>query len=80
MASTTTGRSTSRRFIPREGSVVEPYRLTPKLALRIAVLGGLVALVFGALFLRLWALQVLAGTKYVDQARANSFRTVPISA
>ena len=80
MASTTTGRSTSRRFIPRESSVVEPYRLTPKLALRIAVLGGLVALVFGALFLRLWALQVLSGTKYVDQARANSFRTVPIQA
>jgi penicillin-binding protein 2 len=32
--------------------------------------------VFAALFLRLWALQVLAGTKYVDQAAAQSFRSV----
>ena len=32
------------------------------------------------LFLRLWALQVLSGTKYVEQARSNSApRTVPIA-
>ena len=36
--------------------------------------------VFAALFLRLWALQVLAGTKYVDQASANSYRTVRVQA
>ncbi len=60
--------------------MVEPYRLTPRLALRVAILGGLVLLVFGVLFLRLWALQVLAGTKYVDQARSISSRTVPIQA
>ena len=35
---------------------------------------------FAALFLRLWALQVLAGTKYVDQAQANSFRTCRVHA
>jgi penicillin-binding protein 2 len=80
LASTTTRRSPSRRFLPRDAGAVEPYRLTPKLALRIAVLGGVVALVFGALFLRLWALQVLAGTKYVDQVRAISTRTLPIQA
>jgi penicillin-binding protein 2 len=36
--------------------------------------------VFAALFLRLWALQVLAGTKYVDQAQAQSFRAVRLPA
>jgi penicillin-binding protein 2 len=80
LASTTTRRPRSGRFLPREDRVVEPYRLTPRLALRVAVLGGLVVLVFGVLFLRLWALQVLAGTKYVDQARSISSRTVPIQA
>ena len=80
MASTTTRRPRAARFLAREASVVEPYRLTPRLALRVAVLGGLVVLVFAALFLRLWALQVLAGTKYVDQAQSISSRTVPIQA
>ena len=80
MASTTTRPPRPGRFLPREQNVVEPYRLTPRLALRVAVLGGLVALVFAVLFLRLWALQVLAGTKYVDQARSISSRTVPIQA
>jgi len=66
--------------MPREPGVVEPYRLTPRLALRVAVLGGVVVIVFGALFLRLWALQVLSGTKYVSQAQAISSRTVAIQA
>jgi penicillin-binding protein 2 len=66
--------------MPRDPGVVEPYRLTPRLALRVAVLGGVVVLVFGALFLRLWALQVLSGTKYVSQAQAISSRTVAIQA
>jgi penicillin-binding protein 2 len=39
-----------------------------------------VLVVFAALLLRLWALQVLAGTKYVDQAGANSYRTVRVQA
>ena len=79
MASTTTAR-TSRKVPPREESAVEPYRVTPKLALRVAVLGGILLAIFAALFLRLWALQVLAGQKYVDQAQANSFRTLPVPA
>ena len=67
---------------PRPGSetVVEPYRVTPKAALRVAILGAVVLGVFAALFLRLWALQVLSGTKYVDQARAQSFRAVRMPA
>jgi penicillin-binding protein 2 len=59
---------------------VEPYRFTPKLARRLALLGAVVLVVFAALLLRLWALQVLAGTKYVAQAQANQFRTVRVQA
>ena len=55
---------------PTARRVVEPYRVTPRLALRVGDRSASSLLVvFGALFLRLWALQVLAGTKYVDQAR-----------
>ena len=80
MASVTTQRP-SRRLAPPDGeTVVEPYRLTPRLALRVAILSGVLLAVFGALFLRLWALQVLQGSKYVDQAQANSFRLVPVQA
>jgi penicillin-binding protein 2 len=74
------GRSRSRSFLPPSVGVTEPYRLTPRLAMRIAILSGLLLVVFAALFLRLWALQVLAGTKYVGQAQANSFRTVRVQA
>jgi penicillin-binding protein 2 len=62
------------------GTVAEPYRVTQRLTLRVAVLSVLVLVVFAALFLRLWALQVLAGTKYVDQAQANSYRTLRVQA
>jgi penicillin-binding protein 2 len=79
LASAATERATRRA--PRgDETVVEPYRVTPKLALRVAVLGGILVAIFAALFLRLWALQVLAGQKYVDQAQANSFRTLPVPA
>jgi penicillin-binding protein 2 len=57
-----------------------PYRYTPKLALRTAILGAIVLAVFAALLLRLWALQVLSGTRYVAQAQANQFRTVRVQA
>ena len=45
--------------------------MTPKNARRIAILGVVLLGVFAALFLRLWALQVLSGTKYVDLARRS---------
>ena len=54
--------------------------MTPRLALRMAILSGVLLAVFAALFLRLWALQVIQGSKYVDQAQANSFRIVPVQA
>jgi penicillin-binding protein 2 len=80
LASPTTERPRSRRLLPKSEAVVEPYRLTPRLTLRVGVLGVLVLLVFGALFLRLWSLQVLAGSKYLDQTTSNSYRTVRVQA
>jgi penicillin-binding protein 2 len=57
--------------------VEEPYRLTPQTALRVAILGFLALSVFAVLFLRLWALQVLSGDKYLRQANNNRVRTLP---
>ncbi len=70
----------SRRFLPRDPRAAEPYRLTPRLALRIGVLGVLAFAVFAALFLRLWALQVLSGTQYLRAAENNQLRTVRVQA
>jgi penicillin-binding protein 2 len=78
LASTTTARPPRRA--PKTETVVEPYRLTPRIVFRLGVLSALLLIVFAALFLRLWALQVLAGTKYVDQAQANSYRSVRVPA
>ena len=64
----------------REPLAVEPYRLTPKLARRVALLGALVVIGFAALLLRLWALQVLSGSHYAAQAQANQTRTVRVQA
>jgi penicillin-binding protein 2 len=59
---------------------VEPYRLTPKLARRVALLSVLVVVGFAALFMRLWALQVLGGSQYAARAQANHIRTVRVQA
>ena len=88
MASTTTRPPAPfprRRPTPSEEpeageTTVEPYRLTPKLAKRVALLGALVVIGFAALFMRLWALQVLAGSHYAAQANANQVRTVRVQA
>ncbi len=74
------GRPRPRRFLPGDPRVEEPYRLTPQLALRVAVLGALALGVFAVLFLRLWALQVLSGTKYRAEANDNRVRTIQIDA
>lgn len=77
-------RSPRRRRRPREQeperAVVEPYRLTPKTARRVALLGAVLLVAFAALVLRLWALQVLSGPQYVARARANQLRTVRVPA
>ena len=85
MASTTTRRpGLPRRARSEEGDAeqtpVEPYRLTPKVARRVALLGALVLIGFAALLGRLWALQVLAGTHYAARAQANQLRTVRVAA
>jgi penicillin-binding protein 2 len=70
----------SRRFLPADPRVQEPYRLTPQLAFRVAILGALALTVFAVLFLRLWALQVLAGDRYLAAANDNRVRIVRIDA
>ena len=81
MASTTPTRPpTNGRFLPRDPRVEEPYRLTPGLALRIGILGAITLAVFGILFFRLWALQVLSGTQYLRAAQDNQLRTIRIEA
>jgi penicillin-binding protein 2 len=81
LASTTPTRPpSSGRFLPRDPRVEEPYRLTPGLALRIGILGAITLAVFGVLFFRLWALQVLSGTQYLRAAQNNQLRTIRVEA
>src|SRR5436190_23660830 len=54
--------------------------LTPKLALRIAVLGGIALVAFAVVFFRLWYLQVLSGDKYLTEARNNQQRKIKVEA
>jgi penicillin-binding protein 2 len=54
--------------------------ITPQLALRVAILGGIALLMFAIIFFRLWYLQVLSGDKYLAQARDNQIRNVLIQA
>jgi penicillin-binding protein 2 len=87
LASTTTRRPALPRTLRRrpeqpddEQTSVDAYRVTPKLARRVALLSCLVLIGFAALLLRLWALQVLAGTQYAARAQANQIRTVRVAA
>jgi penicillin-binding protein 2 len=74
--------STARpgRFLPGDPRVEEPHRLTPQLAFRVAILAFLALAVFAVLFLRLWALQVLSGDKYLAVANDNRVRTLHLEA
>ncbi|HVH52187.1 MAG TPA: penicillin-binding transpeptidase domain-containing protein [Gaiellaceae bacterium] len=65
--------STTANDIPE----VEPNRLG-RPSMRIGILGSIVFIVFAALFLRLWALQVLSGPKYVGQTQRQAFLTVRV--
>jgi penicillin-binding protein 2 len=71
---------TPGRFLPGDPRTSEPYRLTPQLALRVAILAFLALGVFALLFLRLWALQVLSGDRYLAQANDNRVRTIRVEA
>jgi penicillin-binding protein 2 len=68
------------RFLPGDPRVEEPYRLTPQLAFRVAVLAALALALFAVLFLRLWALQVLSGDKYLAVANDNRVRKIALDA
>src|SRR3954451_8633920 len=54
--------------------------LTPKLALRIAILGGIALVAFGIVFFRLWYLQVLSGDRYKAEAKNNQQREIKVEA
>ncbi len=80
MASTGAPRAGSDRFLPPDPRVEGPYRFTPQLALRIGILVAVALVVFGVLFFRLWALQVLSGPQYLQAALDNQLRSVRIEA
>jgi penicillin-binding protein 2 len=85
LSSTTGARPPLRRlrraeFLPPDERVEVPYRFTPKLALRVGMLGLLALAVFAVLLFRLWALQVLSGTHYLTEAQNNQIRTVRVEA
>ncbi|HEX5224206.1 MAG TPA: penicillin-binding transpeptidase domain-containing protein [Solirubrobacteraceae bacterium] len=54
--------------------------VSPQLAVRVALLGGIAMVFFALIFFRLWYLQVLTGEQYVHQADVNHTRDLPIAA
>ena len=54
--------------------------LTPQLAFRVAVVGGVALVMFALIFFRLWYLQVLSGDKYEAQAQDNRVREIKVQA
>jgi penicillin-binding protein 2 len=54
--------------------------LTPQLAFRIAVIGGVALVMFAIIFFRLWYLQVLSGDNYVNVAKENRVRAIKVQA
>ena len=54
--------------------------VSPQMALRVAIIGGIAMVMFGVIFFRLWYLQILSGEQYVQQADANRVRDLPIPA
>jgi penicillin-binding protein 2 len=70
----------SRRFLPPDPNVEEPYRLTPRLALRVGLLGVVAVAVFATLLLRLWSLQILNGAQLLRASENNQRREVRLQA
>jgi penicillin-binding protein 2 len=68
--------STIERLKPNEPRAP----VSPQLALRVAVLGSVALVMFAIIFFRLWYLQVLTGEQYVQQAKVNDQRVLPIPA
>ncbi len=55
-------------------------QMNNRLALRIAVFGGVALALFAVLFFRLWFLQVINGDKYLAEAKNNRTREFRVSA
>jgi penicillin-binding protein 2 len=65
--------------------VIDPVQdrrppISPQMAWRVALLGGVVLAVFAVVFFRLWYLQVLSGDQYVAEANNNRVREERIPA
>jgi penicillin-binding protein 2 len=54
--------------------------LTPQLAVRVAIIGGIALMAFAVVFFRLWYLQVLSGDKYRAEANNNRIREIKVQA
>jgi penicillin-binding protein 2 len=54
--------------------------MTPQLALRVAIIGGVALTLFAIIFFRLWYLQVLSGQQYAHAASLNGLRSVDVPA
>jgi penicillin-binding protein 2 len=54
--------------------------LTPQLAVRVAIIGGVALAAFAVIFFRLWYLQVLSGDKYIAEAQNNQLREIKVQA
>jgi penicillin-binding protein 2 len=75
------GRDPARRDRPiRTGRRDKPIIQLPSVALRVAVVIGVAAVMFGIVFFRLWFLQILSGQEFVAQANDNRLKSVKIAA
>src|SRR3954462_5426468 len=54
--------------------------MSPQLALRVAILGGIALVMFGIIFFRLWYLRILSGEKYLADAKNNHIRNILVEA
>jgi len=72
--------STANGHSAAPGRVADPPRIAGALRTRAGILGVVVLVVFGALLLRLWALQVLSGSHYLRAAQNNQLRTIRVQA
>ncbi len=54
--------------------------MTPRLALRVAIIGGAALALFAIVFFRLWYLQILSGEEYRADANENRVREIKVQA
>jgi penicillin-binding protein 2 len=75
------GNDPARRDRPiRTGRRDKPIIQLPSIALRVAVIIGIAAVMFGIVFFRLWFLQVLSAQEFVAQANDNRLTAVKVVA